>query len=100
MLRVTYLGDSNDMAAEPIPQGFKISPSDAVQIAMRHNGPKKTVDDFYIDDENYYICDGFSGSIPQTAIDNGLIINGETGQIYDRESKTWKPDPRDENQIR
>ena len=97
MLRVDYLGDTNEVVDKPTPEGFIISPLEAADIVGQHQGRKKTVDDFYADEQFYYVCEGYSGSIPQTAIDEGLKINGKTGEIYDRITESWLPDPRISN---
>ena len=93
MSRVDYLGDTNEVADVATPEGFAISPADAAEIVLHHR-PKKTIDEFYADEQFYYVCDGFTGSTPQTAIDSGTMINGTTGEIYDRATESWLPDPR------
>ena len=94
MLQVKYLGDSSKVATASTPNEFLVSPEGAQEIEREQQGRSKATRDFYYDEEFYYVCDGYNGSIPRTAIDAGLKINGMTGEVYDRENKTWLPDPR------
>jgi len=61
-------------------------------------GVKKTIDDFYHDEENYYVCDGFKwgvgrGSTASEARKYGTVINGQTGEVYNRKTELWEPNP-------
>ena len=94
---VAYIGNSNEVQSAPTPNGFSISPAEAKEIVQKHRGPKKTIDDYYADDGAYYVVDGFAGSKPQNARDFGIKINGTTGEIFDRETNSWLPNPRIDN---
>ena len=83
---VTYLGDSNNVDAVATPNGFEITPKEAEQIRIQHAGNSIAVHHIYADDSNYYICDGFLGSKAAKAVKSGLVINGKTGDVVDRES--------------
>lgn len=95
-----YIGNSNEIQDAPTPDGFAISPMEAERIRGLRTGPKKTIDDFYHDRENYYVCDGFNtwgrdrGSTDSTARRVGTVINGRTGEVYNRETGLWEPNPR------
>ena len=105
-----YIGHTNGIEDAPTPSGFEVSPHEARHIIGLHRqnlrdsghdiGIKKTVDDYYHDGKNYYICDGFNGSKASTALKRGTIINGRSGEIYDRKSKVWKPDARTKKEER
>ena len=92
---LTYIGNSISVTnTTPTPPGFAITPAQAKDIINLHHGPKKTVDDLYYDTMHYYVIDGFNGSKHSRAKSVGTIINGTTGEIYDRGTGLWTPDPR------
>jgi len=99
-----YIGNSNEIADAPTPTGFTISPPEANRIRRLHIDPKKTVDDLYHDGDNYYICNGFDtwnrgrGSTASKAEKYGTMISGRTGEVYNRDSEQWEPDPRSEKE--
>ena len=99
-----YLGNSNEIGDAPTPAGFTISPSDAMHINSLHrNYRKKTVDDFYHDERSYYVCDGFRwghgrGSTASEARKYGTVINGQTGEVYNRKTELWEPNPEIERE--
>lgn len=77
----------------PAPSGFEISPATAHMITEQHYGPRINVWHIYADSENYYVIDGFFGSNSARAIHDGLIINGSTGERFDRGTDQWLPNP-------
>ncbi len=104
---VQYIGNSMKIKDAPTPTGFTISPSDAVDIDFGHDwgGSSIMTRDIYHDDTNYYVCDGgdlfrlpswtrVRNSTTSEALEVGLIVNGQTGEIYNRETQQWEPDPR------
>ena len=90
-----YIADSNEINDAPTPSGFLISPQEANHTAASRQFVGKKVRHFYHDGENYYSV--YNRSIAAHARKHGTIINGRTGQIYDRESKSWEADPRKTN---
>ena len=84
---VTYLGDSNNVDTIATPVGFEIAPREAEQIRIQQAGNSIAVHHIYADESNYYICDGFLGSKAAKAVKTGLVINGKTGDVVDRESE-------------
>ena len=84
---VTYLGDSNNAGTISTPEGFGISPEEADQIRIKQKNNSIAVHHIYADDKNYYICDGFFGSKTGKAVRTGLVIDGKTGDIVDRETE-------------
>lgn len=98
-----YIGDSNDLEDAATPSGFSVSPLDARDIMRSHQLLKKTADDYYHNGENYFVVDvlvqsdasdKLVRSNASTAQQTGTIINGQTGQIFNRETQSWEPDPR------
>ena len=83
---VAYLGDSNNVDTIATPAGFEITPEEAEQIRVQQTGRSIAVHHIYADESNYYICDGFLGSKATKAMETGLVINGTTGDVVDRES--------------
>lgn len=101
MFDVSYIGDTKDAKTAQTPPGFKITPNDAVEI-MAHDRRRKMADNYYFDESNYYVLNqdrgsiarSLRGTVPQEAIDRGVIINGKTGEVFDREKQVWLADPR------
>ncbi|QDT95380.1 hypothetical protein [Gimesia aquarii] len=89
-----FLGHSNEIENTPTPTGFTISPSDAMVIRRLNDGPRIFVDEVYHDGENYYICNNTIGFKSSQPLKTGRVINGQTGEIYNRKTKSWEPDPR------
>jgi hypothetical protein len=95
--RLRYLGDATQVGETP-PPGFSVSPSEAADIAILHNGRRKVANFIYHDDRNYYVCmfEGLFVSTRSTALEKGTVINGTTGEVYNRELGLWESDPRTE----
>jgi hypothetical protein len=95
---LSYIGDTHDAREAKLPDGFSVSPSEAVEIATLHDGRRKAGYHYYHDARNYYACEpqGIYGSNRSRALEDGTIINGMTGHVYNREAGLWEPDPRTE----
>jgi len=63
----------------PTPDGFIISPHDALVIAEKEYGMKKAVQHVYADSTYYYIVDGFFGSNRYKAYKTGVRVDGKSG---------------------
>ncbi|TWU13637.1 hypothetical protein CA54_24720 [Symmachiella macrocystis] len=92
-----YLGNSTEVADLETPDGFKVSPSELRDIIFARDGAKIFIDDYYADENNYYVRNGFPfrGS-RSSAKKHGRMINGQTGEIYNQTTETWEPDPREQ----
>lgn len=95
--KLKYIGDSNQVCL----YGFKITPDECSQIVMIYRMKhlkviKKTVDGYYKDDQYYYVVDSFFGSTAYGAMKNGIKVNGYTGEVYDRKTQKWLPNPLNE----
>lgn len=93
-----FLGHSNELENTPTPAGFTISPSDAMVIRRLNDGPRIFVDEVYHDENNYYICNNSIGFKSSKPLKTGRVINGKTGEIYNRKTESWEPDPRIEKE--
>lgn len=92
---VHYLGYTNEVADLDSPASFTISPRDAVEIINRSRPyPHIFADEFYHDDENYYVVSSmYIKSRNSRAAKGGTIINGQTGETFNRETETWETVP-------
>ena len=96
-LPLRFIADSNGLTDAPTPSGFLVSPQEAKSIFFRSRGLRKYALYFFHDEEHYYV-DGFSGfkePTPASAQRSGTIINGRTGHVYSRSSKSWEAYPRE-----
>lgn len=92
-----YLGNSTEVADLETPDGFKVSPTELRDIIFARDGAKIFIDDYYADENNYYILNAFGLFNSRfTARTHGRMINGQTGEIYNRTTETWEPDPREQ----
>lgn len=92
--QLMYIGDSNQVNLS----GFKITPDECSRIVTLYRKEhldliKKTVDGYYRDDRYYYVIDSFFGSTASGAKERGIMVNGFTGEVYDRKTQTWLPNP-------
>lgn len=96
--RLYYLGDYRQASEASLPAGFSISPSEAVDIAQLEHGRRKVAGYIYRDDKNYYACEfeRFFESTRARAREEGTVISGTTGEVYNRELGFWDTDPRTE----
>jgi hypothetical protein len=67
-------------SSAPAVEGFKIRPLEALIIAEKEFGMRKTVQHVYADSRYYYIVDGFSGSQASKAEKSGRRVDGRTGK--------------------
>ena len=73
------------------PDGFTVTPSEAHFIANSTGDlPIKWAKDIYADQECYYVYVPSLISNSASAKHYGLKINGQTGEIWDQNTKTWK----------
>ena len=92
---MTLIDRSEGLGSAPTPAGFTIMPHEAQAIKDALVLPVPFLDVLYHDDDNYYVGNGsFKRRSKAYVRDSGTIINGRTGEVYDRESKSWLPDPR------
>jgi hypothetical protein len=91
---VEYLGGTNELADVATPAGFTVTPSEAKEIYYRQHNMLIFADNFYHDDENYYV-DRYAPlkNSASTAVKYGTIIHGQTGKIFNRETETWEDVP-------
>mgnify|MGYP003461649059 CR=1 FL=1 len=92
--KLKYIGDSNQVRLND----FKITPDECLKIVKIYRKNylkviKITVDGYYKDDQNYYVVDSFFGSTAYGAMKNGIKVNGYTGEVYDRGTQKWLPNP-------
>lgn len=86
---LTYIGRRSDSLATPA--GFAISPSDVDDILLSHRGPSKLAEDYFHNGENYYVIESSKVVNHSEALSRGTIINGQTGEVFNRQSLTWTP---------
>ena len=88
---LTYIGTRGERDSLATPAGFAISPSDVDDILLSHRGLHKWAEDYYHNGDSYYVIDAFKGSTRLEALSRGTIINGQTGEVFDRQTLTWTP---------
>ena len=94
---IRYVGDTTEVAELETPDGFNISPKELSEIIEAQDGLKIFMDYYYADENNYYILNAFGLFNSRfTARTHGRMINGQTGEIYNRTTETWEPDPREQ----
>ncbi len=92
---IRYFGDTTEVADLETPSGFRISPNEACDIIRARDGVKIFTDYYFADENNYYVLNGFRLDKSRwNAKKYGTMINGQTGEIYNRTTESWEPDPR------
>jgi hypothetical protein len=87
---LTYIGNSQEVGDAATPSGFAISPVEANDIIQRYHGPRIFVDEFYHDGRNYYVRNAGTLSKAAPSKKRCTVINGQTGEIYNREADRWE----------
>lgn len=98
---VRFVGGTDNLAECETPAGFAISPQEASDIINRHRKyPHIFADNIYHDDDNYYLVTvaGFKNG-SSSAVKWGTIINGQTGEVFNRETQTWEAVPERRNRL-
>ncbi|WP_339910529.1 hypothetical protein [Symmachiella dynata] len=92
---IQYVGEITEVADLKTPEGFKISPTEVRDIIFARDGAKLFTDHCYADGNNYYVLNLF-GLLKSrfSAKSGGRMINGQTGEIFNRTTELWEPDPR------
>jgi hypothetical protein len=86
---LTYIGHRGELESLATPTGFAISPSDLDEILLSHRGPSKMAEDYYHNGDSYYVINSSKGVNHSEALTSGTIINGQTGEVFDRRTLTW-----------